>query len=65
MMAKEFVYHPPKDDQAERYTRIRAAGANLADMVTDLCPNSHERDLAFDKIREAVMWANAAIACNE
>lgn len=34
-------------------------------MVDELCPESRERSLAFTKIDEAVMWANASIARNE
>jgi hypothetical protein len=28
-------------------------------------PASRERDIAIDKMREAMFWANAAIACNQ
>jgi hypothetical protein len=61
----EFTHHPPKGDQVQRYEKLRFNGGNLAEMVMELCPDSRERSTALAKIREAVMWANAAIACNE
>lgn len=61
-----FTYHPPKtDSQIERYTDIRNAGKLFAEVIGDVCPVSEEYKIALQKIRGAVMWANAAIACNE
>jgi hypothetical protein len=60
-----FSYHPPTDDQIRRYAKIRLEARNVALAITDLVPPSLERDIAFARLREAVMWANAAIACNE
>lgn len=60
-----FTYHPPHGDQVERYGTIRAAGLTFAEEIAESCPPSPERSTALTKIREAVMWANAAIACNE
>jgi hypothetical protein len=60
-----FTYHPPKGDQTHRYEDIRDEGRVLAEMIMRHCPASRERTLAFDRLREAVMWANASIACNE
>jgi hypothetical protein len=61
-----FTYHPPKGDQSFRYAGVRAGGRHLADVISDLTPpGSPEREQALAKVREAVMWANAAIACNE
>jgi hypothetical protein len=60
-----FTYHPPQEGQPERFQEIRDAGRDLAEIVLAECPSSPERSLAFTKIREAIMWANAAIAVNE
>lgn len=60
-----FTYHPPGGNQPERYSRIREAVKEVASLIYNLCPGSRERSLAFTKLREASMWANAAIACNE
>ena len=61
----QFVYHKPFGDQTERYQQIRDEGKKLALLITKYCPPSNERYLALSKLRESIMWANAAIACNE
>ena len=60
-----YTYHTPKGDQAERYGMIRAKARELAELISVLCPASRERSLAFTKVEEACMWANASIARNE
>jgi hypothetical protein len=60
-----FTYHPPFGDQPERYTRVRATAKVMAMAIRDCCLDSVERDQAFANLRQAVMWANAAIAINE
>ncbi len=62
---KRFIYHPPIGDQVERYAAIRKEAAFLAGMFNQYCPDSEELELAIHSLRTAVMWANAAIACNE
>ena len=62
---KAFTYHPPKDGQPERYTRLRDAAKDLALLIHDLTPYSREQSLALTNLEQAVMWANAAIARNE
>jgi hypothetical protein len=59
-----FTYHPPQAGQPGRYEAIRAEGRELAGMLTELCPPGVELDQALLRLRETVMWANAAIACN-
>lgn len=59
-----FTHHPPADGRAvQAYQEIRNGGRELAELITGECPPSPERDTAVKKIREAVMWANASIAC--
>ena len=61
-----FKYHPPIDvPQIATYQRIRTAGRTMALRIFDDCPDSREKTVAIRKIREAVMYANAAIACNQ
>ena len=60
-----FVYHPPKEGQPERYSRIRSAAGELAKLLNCECPPSRELSLAQTKLEEAIFWANAAIARNE
>jgi hypothetical protein len=58
-----FEYHPPKGDQAERYTRLRAGAKQFAELIVELCPASADRTAALRKLREVVFTSNASIAC--
>ncbi len=60
-----FTYHAPKGDQPQRYEKIRSAAAVFANMLAELCPDSRELSIAYTKLQEAVMFANASIAINE
>lgn len=60
-----FTHHKPKEDQPERYDRIRYKAKMLAAYINEYCPESREKSLAITKLEEAVMWANASIARNE
>ena len=62
---KNFTYHPPKDDQVNRYQWLRDTGKEFAMLIDSACPDSREKSLALTKLEECVMWANAAIARNE
>ena len=62
---KAFTYSKPFGDQPDRYTVLRSEFKRLAYIVLDNTPPSREQSLAFTKLEEAVMWANAAIARNE
>lgn len=64
-LANIFSYHAPFGDQVTRYGDIRDEGWNLARLIGEVCPPSPERTTAINKVREAIMWANASIACNE
>jgi hypothetical protein len=58
-----FTYHAPATGQAMKYERIRAAGLEMARTILADTPPSADQTAAIRKIREAVMTANAAIAC--
>ena len=60
-----FTYHPPKDNQPQKYEILRHQTKNLANLINQLCPESREKSLAMTKLEESVMWANASIARNE
>jgi hypothetical protein len=64
-IANAFVYHPPFGSQVERYQVIRDEFRSLALVIEEMAPDSREKSTAIAKLREACMWANAAIACNE
>jgi len=60
-----FSYHAPKGDQAKRYNDIRESARQLAETIIYNTPASADQSAAIRKVREAMMTANAAIACNE
>lgn len=62
---KNFTYHPPKEGQPEKYVAIRKTAGDFGKLIDQLCPDSREKSLAFTRLEEAVMWANASIARNE
>lgn len=59
-----FMYHSPKPGQTEMYERLRYWGLRLAENILELCPAGPDRTAAIRKVREAVMTANQAIACD-
>lgn len=59
-----FTYHTPSVEQLPKYQVIRDAGYTLAKVIVDNSPTSADQTAAVRKVREAVMTANAAIACN-
>lgn len=58
-----FVYHAPSEGQPATYQFIRNMAHQFAEYINELCPDSQEKDAAIHALREAVMWANAGIAC--
>lgn len=60
-----FTYHPPKTDQPARYVILRDAGKVLAETILEQTPSGPDQSAAIRKVREAIMTANAAIACGE
>ena len=59
-----FTYHAPNGlEQIAAYQRIRDAGHEFALTILANTPSSADQTTAIRKIREAVMTANAAIAC--
>jgi hypothetical protein len=60
-----FTYHDTQDTEViATYTQIREAALNLARTIAQLTPESADQTAAIRKVREAVMTANAAIACS-
>lgn len=57
-----FSYHAPKDDQPEKYERIRTAAKALAHVIVDNVPTGADQTASIRKLREAVMTANAGVA---
>ena len=60
-----FTQHPATHSQAARYEAIRTAGREMSFLILEACPDTGDRSTALQRIRDAVMWANNAIACGE
>ena len=58
-----FTYHAPTDDLIPKYHEIREAGLAFARVIAKNCPDGADKSTAIRTVREAVMWANAAVAC--
>lgn len=58
-----FTYHPPTPEQLEAYHAIRTAAMIFAETIVKHTTASADQSAAIRKVREAVMTANAAIAC--
>lgn len=61
-IANWFTYHAPTKDQTTVYEAIRAHGREFAFVINNLVPDGQDKIEALNKLREAVMWANAAVA---
>jgi hypothetical protein len=65
---KNFTYHSPTLDQVAAMQAIREKGKEFAELVHDLLEDSmyHNDDVnqGISKLREAIMWINAGITCN-
>lgn len=59
-----FRYHAPTETQVKQYHRIRETAKDLARVIIECSPASADQTAALRKLRECVMTANAAIACN-
>ena len=59
-----FTHHPPTQEQLVAYEAIRAKAKELAYTINNLVPESADKTASIRTLREAVMTANAAIACN-
>jgi hypothetical protein len=58
-----FTYHPASPSEIWKYAEIRKAAFDLALVVVRQTPAGADQTAAIRKVREAVMTANAAIAC--
>lgn len=58
-----FVYHAPEGDDEQGYVAIREAAKHFARVIIAETPPSADQTAAVRKVREAMMTANAAIAC--
>ena len=62
-LTHQFTYHSPTAETIPKYKELREKGLDFARVIDNLCPNGPDKSAAIRKVREAVMTANAAIAC--
>lgn len=59
------AYHPPANDFVrELHERVREQCNELMHWINDNVPEGPEKTIAIRRVRSAMMWANASIACN-
>lgn len=63
MLNNWFTYHPPTPDDQIGYVAIRDAAKSLAEVIIKHTPPSADQTASIRLLREAVMTANASIAC--
>jgi hypothetical protein len=59
-----FRYHPPTPETVAKHEAIRSAIKTTAHFVAGQIPPGRHASLALTALQEAMMWANAAIACD-
>ena len=64
-LAHWFTYHAPMDAQMRAYRNIREAAYTFAAILLTNTPEGADQSAAIRKVREAVMTANAAVACQK
>lgn len=63
-ISNDFSFHPATDLTAELHDAIRQKYATMAHWVVDNIPKGYAREEAVIRIREAMFWTNAAVACD-
>lgn len=63
-VSNDFSFHPATDMVAEIHDATRQKFANTAHWVIDNVPAGEARKQCILRLREAMMWANGAIACD-
>lgn len=58
-----FTYHAPSMDDLVKYQTLRDPAKDFADVINAVCPEGADKTAAIRKVREAVMTANASVAC--
>lgn len=61
-LENRFRYHVAAGEQPLKFAAIRGECLGLARLMAVLIPEGRERDIAIEKLEEAMFWANAGIA---
>ena len=57
-----FTYHPPKDDQPQKYEAIRGAAKEFGLILLRNTVPGADQEAMIRQLRETVMTANASVA---
>ncbi len=60
-----FTYHPPTEEQENRYVLLRDKFRELAYLILQETPACADQTAALRQLRECSMAVNQSIACNE
>lgn len=60
----DFAFHPATPETGEIHDAVRERFGELAHWVLDNTPPGAARSTAIAKLREGMMWANGAVACD-
>lgn len=63
-IGRRLGFHPATIETVPRFEANRNLAINLADYWDKTLPPGREAALAQTALQEALMWANAAVACN-
>jgi len=56
-----FTYQASTPEMNAKYPVLRDKAKELAYIINQLVPEGREKSLAFTKLEEVIMWANAGI----
>lgn len=56
-------YHPATAETGPRFDKTRRDAITLASVWDQELPDGREKSLALTALQEALMWANASVAC--
>jgi hypothetical protein len=59
-----FAYHPANEITGPLHESIRGHALGLAQAIAERVPAGRHRACALTAVQEAMMWANAGIACD-
>lgn len=59
-----FTYHAPTAENLVQYAELRDVAKRFAETINRLVPAGSDKTVAIRKVREAVMTANAGVACS-
>ena len=61
---RRFRFHPATEVTGPLHDSIRGHALGLAEAIAERVPFGRHRNLALTAVQEAMMWANAGIACD-